>query len=167
MMNEITKKLLLLFACAPFLVGCSGTAVEQPEPNAEASLESESVQEAENSAVSPAQTSDPEEQVQETKPEEPPVVAFEPPFPDRLDLFSAPKRQGKVLAKTKGQEESAVELLGFSNVGQPQALLAVNGIVTPLAEGEKYYGIEVISIQPPKVVLQRGRQRWQATIEYN
>ena len=32
------------------------------------------------------------------------------------------------------------------------------------AEGDQHLGIEVISINPPGVVLQRGRQRWQAPL---
>jgi len=55
--------------------------------------------------------------------------------------------------------------MGFVRVDVPRAILSINGQVSPIAEGETVDGIEVISVQPPSVLLQRGRQRWQATIE--
>ena len=94
---------------------------------------------------------------------EPVQVAFEPPFPDRTTLFQAPKRQGGGRAKLGGKTETAVELLGFVNVDEQCVALSIDGLVTTIAEGETESGIEVISIQPPAVVLQRGRQRWQAS----
>ena len=92
-------------------------------------------------------------------------VVFSPPYPDRVSLFRAPERQGRAFATREGQRESDVELLGFVNVGGQRVVLDIDGIVTPIAEGAKRNGIEVISIQPPSVVLQRGRQRFQATLE--
>lgn len=99
----------------------------------------------------------------DTKDESQQVAAeYVPPYPDRVDLFLAPKREGM----NKIQDDSgAVELLGFVNVDQHRAVLMINGTVYPIAEGDSRFGIEVISIQPPGVVLQRGRQRWQATLE--
>jgi hypothetical protein len=94
----------------------------------------------------------------------PTVAEYKPPFPDRVDLFVPPKRQGGMRLK-EGESEDSVELLGFVDVERPQVVLSVNGQVVPIAEGAAQYGVEVISIQPPKVVLQRGRQRWQASIE--
>ncbi len=90
--------------------------------------------------------------------------AYTPPFPDRVDLFTPPKRQGgAAIAKVGG--ENAVELMGFVRVDRPRAVLAINGEITTMAEGETQFGIEVISVHSPNVVLQRGRQRWQATLE--
>jgi hypothetical protein len=93
-----------------------------------------------------------------------PLEAYQAPFPERVDLFVPPKRQGGMVL-TEGGTEEAVELLGFVRLDQPQVVLSINGEVTPIGEGGSQYGIEVISIQPPKVVLQRGRQRWQASLE--
>jgi hypothetical protein len=89
--------------------------------------------------------------------------AYSPPFPDRVDLFVAPKRQGG--GRSQDSSERAVELMGFIRVDRARAILSINGQVSPIAEGESVDGIEVISVQPPSVLLQRGRQRWQATIE--
>jgi len=98
-------------------------------------------------------------------PEEQPAVAeYTPPFPDRVDLFVPPKRQGGARAK-EGEAEDHVELLGFIRVDRPQVVLSVNGQIAAIPEGDTQLGVEVISIQQPKVVLQRGRQRWQASIE--
>ncbi|MCA9237665.1 MAG: hypothetical protein KDA44_19465 [Planctomycetales bacterium] len=86
------------------------------------------------------------------------------PFPDRVELFVAPKRAGKSERK-QGVFNEAVELLGFVTVDKPRAVLSIDGQVAPVAQGDMKFGIEVISIEPPKVVLQRGRQRWQASLE--
>jgi hypothetical protein len=94
----------------------------------------------------------------------PSVAEYQPPFPDRVDLFVPPKRQGGVVLK-EGESEDAVELLGFIRLDRQQVVLSINGQITPIYEGASQYGIEVISITPPKVVLQRGRQRWQASLE--
>lgn len=112
------------------------------------------------------------EQPEPEKPvvEEKPVVAeakpadFEPPYPNRENLFLAPKRSS-THGKTPGSLEQSVELLGFANVKKQQVILSINGVVVPISEGEQQSGIEVISIQPPAVVLQRNRERWQATLE--
>ena len=58
-----------------------------------------------------------------------------------------------------------MQLLGFVRVDRLRAILSVNGEIAPLAEGQSHFGVEVISVSPPNVVLQRGRQRWQATLE--
>jgi hypothetical protein len=89
---------------------------------------------------------------------------YTPPFPNRVDLFVAPKRQGGG-GQSHDSSERAVELMGFIRVDRSRAILSINGQVSSIAEGETVDGIEVISVQPPSVLLQRGRQRWQATIE--
>jgi hypothetical protein len=89
---------------------------------------------------------------------------YTPPFPDRVDLFVAPKRQGGG-GQSHDSSERAVELMGFIRVDRSRAILSINGQVSSIAEGETVEGIEVISVQPPSVLLKRGRQRWQATIE--
>jgi hypothetical protein len=94
---------------------------------------------------------------------EPASAGYKPPFPDRVDLFVAPKRQGSAAGQTNG--DNSVELMGFVRVDRQRAVLSINGEITPLAEGESQFGVEVISVRPPMVVLQRGRQRWQATLE--
>ncbi len=97
---------------------------------------------------------------------EPVADAFESPFPDRVELFVAPKRQGRGAKKSADGIDNTVELLGFVNVDGQRVILSIDGLVSPLAEGSQEAGIEVISIQPPAVVLQRGRQRWQVNLEY-
>jgi len=92
-------------------------------------------------------------------------LVFEPPFPDRVNLFQAPRRRRTNSSELAGQTESAVELLGFVNVEGQRVVLSIDGLISPLAEGSEQFGIEVISIKPPTVVLQRGRQRWQASLD--
>ena len=107
-----------------------------------------------------------EEESKETPQEEPAQTSFVPQFPDRVELFQAPKRQNNGLANAKGQQQTTVELLGFADVDGQYALIAVNGLVAPVAEGGEHSGIEVISIQPPTVFLRRGRERWQTALTY-
>jgi len=67
--------------------------------------------------------------------------------------------------KRDDEHGETVELKGFINVDQPRVILSIDGVVSPVAEGGEKYGVQVISIQPPSVVLQRGRNRWTATLE--
>jgi hypothetical protein len=92
------------------------------------------------------------------------VSSFTPPFPDRLELFEPPKRAQSTIRRDDEHGES-VELKGFINVDQPRVILSIDGVVSPVPEGGEKYGVHVISIQPPTVVLQRGRNRWTATLE--
>jgi hypothetical protein len=92
------------------------------------------------------------------------AAEYAPPYPDRVDLFVAPKRSGGATTAQR-DDPDAVELLGFVTVDEPKAILSINGQVTPLAAGGSEFGVEVVSIAPPKAVLQRGRQRWQVSIE--
>ncbi len=91
--------------------------------------------------------------------------SYRPPFPDRTDLFAAPQRQGRRRVSAKGDSLNSIELIGFINVNGLRAVLSINGLEMPVAEGSTRDGIEVISIQEKSVVLQRGRQRWQATLQ--
>lgn len=88
---------------------------------------------------------------------------YQPPFPNRVELFVPPKRQGG--APTEGVQQNSVELIGFVRVDRQRAVLTIDGNVAAIPVGETQFGVQVISIKPPKVELQRGRQRWQATLE--
>lgn len=169
MLNRHTITLIFALVCAIglYLVGTEPSVPSAPAPAT--NLDPEAEEPATSTTDTPTEATaddqaDDAEQAQAAV-EQPTQVAFEPPFPDRSDLFQAPKRQGRGRAQAKGQAESAVELLGFVNVDGQRVALSIDGLVTMAAEGDKQYGIEVISIQPPAVVLQRGRQRWQATFD--
>jgi hypothetical protein len=92
------------------------------------------------------------------------VASFVPPFPDRFDLFEPPKR-AESMARRADETGETVELMGFINVNEPRVILSIDGVISSVPEGGEKYGVQVISIQPPKVVLQRGRDRWPATLE--
>jgi hypothetical protein len=92
------------------------------------------------------------------------VALFSPPFPDRDDLFEPPKR-AKGAVRRNDELGATVELKGFINVDRPRVVLSIDGVISSLEEGGEKYGVQVISIQPPTVVLQRGRDRWPATLE--
>jgi hypothetical protein len=137
------------------------TPTELPQPAAAESPESSNPED--NPGANP-ETIEQESNVTELG-QESLKIAFEAPFPDRVNLFQAPKRQGKGATKSSDRSETAVELLGFVDVDGQRVVLSIDGMVSPIAEGDKQYGIEVISIQPPTVVLQRGRQRWQTSLQ--
>jgi hypothetical protein len=90
--------------------------------------------------------------------------SFTPPFPARLELFEPPKRAQSAVRR---EEESggSVELKGFINVDEPRAILSIDGVIAPIPAGGEKYGVQVMSIDPPSVVLQRGRTRWTAKLE--
>jgi hypothetical protein len=92
------------------------------------------------------------------------VVQFSPPFPERLELFEPPKRAQGTVRRNEELGES-VELKGFITVDEPRVVLSIDGVISSVPEGGEKYGVQVISIQPPTVVLQRGRDRWPATLE--
>ena len=92
------------------------------------------------------------------------VAVFTPPFPDRVDLFDPPKRAQSTIRRDDEHGET-VELKGFIDVDEPRVILSIDGVISPVPEGGEKYGVRVIAIQPPSVVLQRGRNRWTATLE--
>lgn len=145
-----------LIACA---VGCQ-RGVESP-PEAPAATETPAPD-------APAATTEnkqaPEPELAEPNESSPAVAEFTPPFPERLELFEAPKRAQSNIRRDDEHGET-VELKGFINVDQPRVVLSIDGQISPVPEGGEKYGVRVISIQPPSVVLQRGRNRWTATLE--
>lgn len=143
-------------------LGCDAEASLEPsaaeapaiETSEQTELTVESAQEAADEEVSSEPVAEP------GAPSEA-ATSYKPPYPDRVDLFAAPERKGDGTKNADG----SVELIGFAKRDETKALISFNGLVSAVAEGAEQNGVQVISIQPPKVVLQRGRQRWQASIE--
>ena len=86
-------------------------------------------------------------------------VAFEYPFPDREDLFFPPANKPSPNV-TGAQDDDGVVLMGFANLEEAQAILRIDGIVTPLRAGESRGEVRVLAINPPEVKLQRGDRQW-------
>ncbi len=129
----------------------------------------ESVAEVVTAPTSEKSPTPPAEPLAESTPPDNVAVAsvaadWKAPFPDRVDLFQAPRHQSKGVVRSDEQDSDAVDLLGFVNVHSPRVVIMVDGQVAPVAQGDQHMGVEVISIHPPTVVLQRGRQRWQASL---
>ncbi|MCA9240686.1 MAG: hypothetical protein KDA37_10820, partial [Planctomycetales bacterium] len=95
----------------------------------------------------------------------PNVASYMPPYPQRTDLFTPPKRVKQAARHTSGDSDDAVELMGFVTVDEPRAVLSIDGVIAALPAGGQKYGIEVISVEPPRVILQRGRNRWTASLQ--
>ncbi len=92
------------------------------------------------------------------------VAEFDPPFPGRTELF-APSRRGPTTIRRDEEHGDTIELKGFVDVDGPRAVLSIGGVLSPIPVGGEKYGVQVISIKPPQAVLQRGRNRWTASVE--
>lgn len=89
-----------------------------------------------------------------------------PPFPERTNLFQPPRFARRITQDDDDEGSAdAVVLMGFADLGTPRVVLEIDGVVKPLAGGDEHGGVRVISIAPPRAVLQRGRTRWTASIE--
>jgi hypothetical protein len=147
---------LVWIACASLAVaGCSSAAA--PPEVAKAATESAPAKKA-TTAKKPAKPAQSGGLLATTE------RKFSPPFPQRQDLFQPPKRVATTQQRGESSEE-LVELKGFVNVGEPRVVLSIDGVVAPLPVGAEKYGVQVISIDPPSVVLQRGRNRWTASLD--
>ncbi len=157
----IWMRMIFAAALGLLLVGCAGEPVaDAPTPPPRKAGEI-----AAPVAKPPAAEKPAEEPKLETPPPAPAVEAnYTPPFPEREELFVPPRRNTNVVRTDTGGETS-VELMGFVDVGGAHAVLAIDGEVTPLKIGAEKYGVQVISIDEPSVVLQRGRTRWTATLQ--
>jgi hypothetical protein len=96
-----------------------------------------------------------------------PAEEFVPPFPNRVDMFVPPRRT-KVAVRGDGADGDTIELKGFITApgnDSPWVMLSINGTESPIAIGQEKMGVRVISVDQPKVVLQRGRSRWTESLE--
>ncbi len=155
-------RIAFLIAVTVFVIGCSQEPAS-PVPSEEVELIKPTPTPSTNlpSQGEPAELIEPE-----TKPvPEAKQAIYTPPFPDRANLFE-PLRQANRRARSKSDDNTeSVVLMGFANLGTPKVVLAIDGIVAPLADGDELAGVKVISIAPPMAVLQRGRSRWTAMLE--
>ena len=87
-----------------------------------------------------------------------PKQAFQPPFPNREELFLPPAE--KPASATRFKSDQDVTLMGFANVEGKKALLKIDGIIRPLRAGESRGEVRVLAIDPPRVTLQRGNREW-------
>jgi hypothetical protein len=159
-MRNLFHPLLPLAAIFLWTLGCHREVA--PAPNETAPTEAAAPT---TTATSPEPTpAGPTPSVPDSKEAKTVAATFTPPFPERLELFEPPKRAQSTIRRDDEHGES-VELKGFINVDQPRVILSIDGVVSPVPEGGEKYGVHVISIQPPSVVLQRGRNRWTATLE--
>ncbi len=158
MVHRIYFSICALLAAA-IVAGCESA----DEPVVDATPAVASAPAVEKPPATPAAKPDKSPEEAEPVPESRAVVAYSPPFPDRQDLFEPPKRSQSSVRRDDAGE--TVELKGFVNVDEPRVVLAIDGVISGISEGGEKYGVQVISIQPPTVVLQRGRNRWTATLE--
>lgn len=81
--------------------------------------------------------------------------------PIPFNMFAPPKADLPVVRQSETrQENEPVRLIGFVNVDKLKALLAFDGKMRAMEVGESYHDVEVVAIDPPKITLQRGNERW-------
>jgi hypothetical protein len=156
------RSLFLSFA-AMLLAGCHAASDALTEPTSPATPAPSAVAQSSEAKAAPATSPAPGDE-HKNAPPQPVAKNFTPPFPDRADLFEPPHNSASV-AHREEEHGSTVELKGFVNVNGEQVVLAIDGVISPIPEGGEKYGVQVISIKPPSVVLQRGRSRWTASLE--
>ena len=94
---------------------------------------------------------------------------FHPPFAERTNVFTPPSSDQSVPIN-EGEESIAiapvldVSLKGFARVDDLRAILMIEDTIAPLGLGQEKQGIRIISIEPPKVTLERDEQRWTLTL---
>ncbi len=80
-------------------------------------------------------------------------------------LFAPPKIEPAVVRQTESRDENeTVRLIGFVKVDKLKALLVFNGKMRAMETGDVYRQVEVVQIDPPRVTLQRGQERWITTL---
>jgi hypothetical protein len=88
---------------------------------------------------------------------------YRPPFPERTELF-APPNAGETVRAARRTVVSDVTLKGIIEFGGRRALVEIGGLVYSLREQEQRSGVKVVSIDHPRVTLERGDQRWTASL---
>jgi hypothetical protein len=154
---------LLLLAAVIAAVGCSEEVIEPvvvavpaPKSNAEIPVSGQAT----SASITASQPAPDKSDKPLTT-----AVSYSAPFPNRSDPFEAPKQARSSVRVGEGDENDSVELNGFVMVDTPRAILSIDGQIVLLPEGGEKYGVEVISIDAPRVVLQRGSSRWTATLD--
>lgn len=91
------------------------------------------------------------------------MVEYIAPYPDRGDLFVPPKSAPR--AASSSTREGNVVLRGLVNVGEPQAVLDIEGATALVSEGGEKYGVKVLKIDERKVTLARGATQWTTSLD--
>jgi hypothetical protein len=161
----MVRNTLLLSFVAALLIGCQSAtkAVTAPAGAPAPSTKDNASTPPSNTTAAPTANSPAPADEHKTSPAQSVAKNFTPPFPDRAELFEPPHNSAGVVRREE-DHGATVELKGFVNVDGQQVVLAIDGVVSPIPEGGEKYGVQVISIKPPSVVLQRGRSRWTASL---
>ena len=91
--------------------------------------------------------------------QEPANTTLEYPSPGREEIFLPPVKQPLADQRSSDSGEGVV-LMGFADVDGARVILRIDGIITSLRAGESRGDVSVLSIDPPKVTLQRAGRQW-------
>lgn len=82
-----------------------------------------------------------------------------------MNPFKPPKFDAPRPKPVETTEESkAVRLVGFVDTGKMKALLAFDGALQTLSEGDVYNNVSIVAVTPPTVTLKHGQRQWEATL---
>jgi hypothetical protein len=159
-MRQVLRKTWWLVCMSAALYGCSSSS----EPVADVPANGANAVAAAAPTTQPVSAKPHAPELANDQPTVATIAEFAPPFPGRVELFEPPKRAHSQV-RHDDEHGSSVELKGFINVDEPKVVLSIDGVISPVPAGGEKYGVQVIAIEPPSVVLQRGRSRWTATLE--
>lgn len=91
------------------------------------------------------------------------LAGYNPPFPEREDLFAPPNPE---LAAKAARSTAATDVVlkGIVQFEGARALLEIDGQVVQLRERGHHGSVHVVSIDPPRVTLKRGERTWTASL---
>jgi hypothetical protein len=88
---------------------------------------------------------------------------YRPPFPQRTELFLPPNPAAAARSSRRSVAPDVV-LKGIVKVDVPKAVVQVGGQIHSISAKQEKGGVRVVSIDPPRVTLERGEQRWTASL---
>jgi hypothetical protein len=159
--GHMARRVTWFLAIGALVAGCQSADETAPVKTSSATAPASGTADADQLAAATATAAD---DVTSAAASAPVAAEFNPPFPNRTELFEPP-HGGQGTIRRDDEHGETIELKGFMNVNGPQVVLAIDGVISPIPEGGEKYGVRVISIHPPSVVLQRGRNRWTATLD--
>lgn len=91
------------------------------------------------------------------------MASYVAPFPERTNMFVPPKDAPR--SSSAPLTEGDVQLRGLVNVGEPRAILDIEGATALVGVGDEKFGVRVVSIDDRRVVLERGATQWTASLD--
>ncbi|WP_425399767.1 hypothetical protein [Aeoliella sp.] len=138
---------------ATLLLIATGCQRAAPEPAADPSVAAP-IAEAKPATIEPSV--DPRQVLREA------MASYVAPYPGRSDLFVPPKDAPQ---QARSVSDGNVQLRGLVDLGEPRAILDIEGATALVPVGQEKYGVKVVSIDGDEVTLERGQTKWTASLD--